>query len=248
MTSLTLFKQNGSSPFDLIRQFTPDGQEFWSARDLMKFMGYAKWQNFHRIITQSIEVLGNYEDNLSLIFQTEIKVRGRMIQDYRLTRYACYLIAMSCDDRKNPIVVAQAHHYFAIKTRQAELYLSQPVRHFTLVNVRLAIAHIDYVVSTIGAEEQAAVALENSKLSQVFQIESISETQEQKAQRMLDTIWDTVKREGSVSAKDIARQTNRDYLGQSMSEDVAKGILINLANQGRGRLDRTYGRLKLCLA
>lgn len=112
---------NGSttSPFDTIKRTTTDGQEYWSARDLMPMLGYDRWENFSAAIDRAkiaAEVQGHSVENL--FRGVTKKGSGRPQQDYELARFACYLVAMNGDPRKPEIASAMA--YFAIQTHVAE--------------------------------------------------------------------------------------------------------------------------------
>ena len=116
-----LVQQDGTSPFDKIKTTTPDGNEFWSARDLMPLLGYgADWRNFREAIERAKFTAENQGQHVPALFvdATE-KTGGRPRQNYRLTRYAAYLVAMNGDTRKPEVAAAQS--YFAIRTREAEV-------------------------------------------------------------------------------------------------------------------------------
>lgn len=112
------------SPFDAIRVTTPEGREYWSARELMPLLGYEKWERFADAIGRAKIAAHNSGYVVAEQFPgAGKKVRlgsgaERLVEDYHLSRYACYLIAMSGDPRKPE--VANALTYFAIKTREAE--------------------------------------------------------------------------------------------------------------------------------
>lgn len=110
--------------FDDIRH-EADGIEYWYARELMKLLDYVQWRNFDNAINKamiSCENNGNVaEDHFSRINNTIEVGNGalREVEDYMLTRYACYLIAENGDPRKEQIAFAQS--YFAVQTRKQEL-------------------------------------------------------------------------------------------------------------------------------
>jgi DNA-damage-inducible protein D len=112
--------------FDALSQRTPDEDiEFWFARDIMEPLGYARWENFQTAINRAIEsckTTGYAADDHFRGVTKMVKLGSsaeRAIDDFMLTRYACYLIAQNGDPRKEPIAFAQS--YFATQTRKQEL-------------------------------------------------------------------------------------------------------------------------------
>ncbi len=114
-----------ASPFDAIRQINEYGQEIWSARDLQTPLGYGRWENFKETIERGkiscqnsgYESLDHFRDTTKPI--TGGKGAIQVVEDFHLTRFACYLTAMNGDPHKPEISAAQV--YFAIKTREAEI-------------------------------------------------------------------------------------------------------------------------------
>ncbi|MGT2800970.1 DNA-damage-inducible protein D [Streptococcus phage Javan290] len=116
------FMQN----FDHLLKIVPNTDiEYWYARDIMPILGYQRWENFHRAIERSLNSIDSSDIEISNHFREVTKMVSlgsgaeRPIQDYMLTRYACYLIAMNGDPKKEEIAFAQS--YFAVQTRKQEL-------------------------------------------------------------------------------------------------------------------------------
>ena len=111
--------------FEEIKRIDENNVEFWYARELMPVLEYSKWQNFEKIIDKAKMSCENSDIRVSEQFTDVSKMSKRAnnagieIKDYKLTRYACYLIAQNGDSRKKVIALAQT--YFAIQTRKQEL-------------------------------------------------------------------------------------------------------------------------------
>ncbi len=111
--------------FEDIKHIDEFENEYWLARELMPVLQYNLWQNFHGIIKVAMNNCNNSNYNtldhfidVNKMVQIGSKTK-RKIQDYKLSRYACYLIVLNCDPRKK--VIALAKTYFAIQTRKQEL-------------------------------------------------------------------------------------------------------------------------------
>jgi DNA-damage-inducible protein D len=121
---------------DLVRQLHGDfeksvqreektGLEFWLARTLQDLLGYAKWENFIKVIDKAKISCKNagFEPSDHFLDVRKMVPLGsgavRQIEDVALTRYACYLIAQNGDPSKDPIAFAQT--YFAVQTRKQEI-------------------------------------------------------------------------------------------------------------------------------
>ena len=121
--------QQYKSAFDLvareIRDDSGNSMEIWYARELQQVLGYARWENFVVAIGRAMESCKTLKINVDDHFREVTKMialaKGaqRGVQDFMLTRYACYLIAQNGDPKKEEIAFAQS--YFAVQTRKIEL-------------------------------------------------------------------------------------------------------------------------------
>lgn len=174
---------NDASPFDAIKRVTPEGREYWSARDLMPLLGYEKWERFADAIGRAKVAAHNAGYVVAEQFPGAGKMvdtgngARRQIEDYHLSRYACYLIALNGDPRKDEIAKAQT--YFVIKTRQAETAL--PTGPELLARAVL--------------EAQAMLEAKDAKIAEL-------EPKAEVADRLLDA-------EGDLSVRDAAQALTR---------------------------------------
>ena len=111
--------------FEDIKHIDENENDYWLARELMPILKYTLWQRFSNVIKKAIENCINSKNNVLDHFIGADKMVSigsntkRKIQDYKLSRYACYLIVLNCDPRKK--IIALAKTYFAIQTRKQEL-------------------------------------------------------------------------------------------------------------------------------
>ncbi|MFA7279708.1 MAG: DNA damage-inducible protein D [Sterolibacterium sp.] len=119
------FPAIGGKTFEALKQTNEHNAEYWSARDLQPLLGYSQWRRFEQAVERAISSCGESGNNPDHHFAGAGKpIPGgkgavQIVQDYHLSRFACYLIAQNGDPRKPEI--AQAQKYFAIQTRRQEL-------------------------------------------------------------------------------------------------------------------------------
>ena len=112
------------SLFESIKHTTEQGHEFWYARELQVALEYKEWRNFSKVIDKAKTACDNSKNPVSDHFVDVNKIvdagaTSKPISDYKLSRYACYLIVQNGNPRKKVIALGQT--YFAVKTRQQEL-------------------------------------------------------------------------------------------------------------------------------
>jgi len=111
-------------PFEEIKHISEDGNEFWYARELAITLEYIQWRNFVKVLERAILACKNSSQDIVDHFAEVSKIveagaTSKHITDYKLTRYACYLIVQNGDPRKEVIALGQT--YFAIQTRRQEV-------------------------------------------------------------------------------------------------------------------------------
>ncbi len=116
---------NTNSTFESIKHLDKNGNEYWYARELQKALEYKEWRNFKVVIDKAIISCENSKFNVLDHFvevnkMIELgKTAKRKIVEYKLSRYACYLIVQNADPSKEVIALGQT--YFAIQTRKQEI-------------------------------------------------------------------------------------------------------------------------------
>jgi DNA-damage-inducible protein D len=102
-----------------------NGVECWSARELQEILGYKEWRNFLKVIEKAQKAIENAGELINyhfVEFNKMVKLGSgseREVEDFALTRYACYLIAQNGDSTKSEVAFAQT--YFAVQTRKQEI-------------------------------------------------------------------------------------------------------------------------------
>lgn len=134
---------------------TKDGVEFWYAREVMGVFGYTQWRRFEETIKRAMISLESSKTPVRDHFADIGKMvplgsgAERLVKDYMLTRYACYLIAQNGDPRKEEIAFAQS--YFALQTRKQEL-IEQRMLELRRLTERDALTESEKVLAAIPFE------------------------------------------------------------------------------------------------
>ena len=111
--------------FEDIKHIDEKGNEYWLARELQNVLGYNQWRSINDLIKRAKNACQESRYNIDDHFAVQRKMiklaKGaqRKVADYKLSRYACYLIVMNGNPKKEIIALGQT--YFAIQTRKQEL-------------------------------------------------------------------------------------------------------------------------------
>lgn len=120
MSQLQAFPDNTTPQFEGLRQ--EDGITFWWARDLMALMGYRDMSSFQTVLDRAMKAFVSLSiPYFKNIIPEEREIDGEPVQDFKLTRFACYLVVMNGNPKKAEVAAYQA--YFAEQTRKFELYV-----------------------------------------------------------------------------------------------------------------------------
>lgn len=220
------------NPFDKIR-YQDDTGEWWSARDLMAAMGYDRWENFADAIERARIAARNFGHDVDLHFSRlrEKGAIGRARTEYRLTRLACYLIAMNGDPRKQAI--ADAQNYFAFKTREAEIAL--PERDLVEPKLDPDLARIYELTLGMQQTRDEVKAIEAAQQQMASELQGVAEDVAD-----LKAI-SPISSKNMLSLRDAARAVTGNEMGQVRFKRwlIAKGIMFT-DHQGHDRLKQTW--------
>jgi DNA-damage-inducible protein D len=115
----------GSDTFEQIKKTNAQGQEFWSARDLAQVLEYLNFRNFEPVIQKAQEACvksGHAITDHFAQMRNMVSIGSgaqREVEDWALSRYACYLVIQNADPSK--LLVALGQTYFAVQTRRQEM-------------------------------------------------------------------------------------------------------------------------------
>ena len=188
-----------------------DGVECWSARELQQLLGYSLWQNFTKVIDKAKMACEVVNQSVSDHFIGVSKMvhlgsgSEREIEDYTLTRYACYLVAQNGDPRKEQIAFAQT--YFAVQTRKAEL-IEQRLLEVERVKARAKLQETEKKLSGIlyerGVNDKSFAVIRSKGDQALFRLNTATLKRKMgvPASRPLADFLPTI----SIKAKDFAAE------------------------------------------
>ena len=223
-----------------------DGVECWSARELQVLLGYSKWENFANVIAKAktaCEKVGHSVfEHFPDVRKTIPMPKGaeKEIDDYLLTRYACYLIAQNGDPRKEQIAFAQT--YFAVQTRKAEL-IEQRLLEVERVRARAKLQETEKILSGIlyerGVNDKSFAIIRSKGDQALFRLNTATLKRKMgvPASRPLADFLPTI----SIKAKDFAAEMTsinvqtKDLQGETM---IAKEHIDNNAAVRKMLLER----------
>ena len=121
MNELKEFKEK---TFEDIKHIDEKGNEYWEARELQRILGYKEWRYFSAVIEKAQIACSQSNNDINSHFGVNTKIvaagkTAKPIIDYKLSRYACYLIVQNANPKYETVALGQT--YFAIQTRKVEL-------------------------------------------------------------------------------------------------------------------------------
>lgn len=198
-TELELYKEQN---FEEIKHIDESGAEYWYARELVKVLEYKRWDKFKNVLDKAMMSCQNSGNSIQNHFAQMGKMvklgsgAERKIDDYKLTRYACYLIVQNADSGKS--VVALGQTYFAIQTRRQEL-LDEEVKSLSENEKRLKLRNqvkdgnkiLSDTVYEIGARTNKDFAkFHNEGYKGLYGGEGVTQIRNRKGLKKTDNVLD----------------------------------------------------------
>ena len=239
--------------FESIKHVDDDGNEYWYARELQKVLEYTEWRKFVGIIKKAINAckVSDYMASDHFVGADKMVSIGsktqREVLDYKLSRYACYLIAQNGDSRKKVIALAQT--YFAIQTRKHEL-LEQEYNNLTEDEKRFYQRDLtkkgNYFLNQTAAK--AGVKnfdkFHNAGYKGLYNGETANDIAKRKGLRYREDILDNMGSEELIVNLFRILQTNQKLINDNVQgEGNANGIHFNIGKNIREVIAKNGGTM-----
>ena len=236
--------------FEDIKHIDEYGNEYWYARELMPLLEYSEWRRFEGAINKAIVACTNSNYNALDHFVGADKMVSigsdtyRKVKEYKLSRYACYLIVLNCDPRKK--VIALAKTYFAIQTRKQELteieynkLTEDEKRLYKRKQVRNGNYYLNKTAVSSGVKDLAR--FHNAGYKGLYNGETASDIAKRKGLRYREDILDNMCSEeladnifriAQTEAKLKREKVNNEYTANSIHYDVGKEVRETIKRLG----------------
>lgn len=241
--------------FEEIKHLSDDGSEFWYARELATVLGYVQWRNFAKVLVRAEVACKNsgyvIVDHFAEVSKTiEMpKSATKQVVDYKLTRYACYLIVQNGDPRKEIIALGQT--YFAIQTRRQEVadYFNQLDEDNKRLVIRgdikqwnQMLAEATHNAGVISNEEYAA--FQNAGYMGLYGGMKVEDIHKKKSLKKNDKILDFMSSTELIANLFRISQTEEKLKKDHTStSDAANEIHFIVGREVRGTIERVGGTM-----
>ena len=239
--------------FESIKHVDEDGNEYWYARELQKVLEYTEWRKFVGVIKKAINSCkaSNYVASDHFVGTDKMINLGkggqRKVPDYKLSRYACYLIAQNGDSRKKVIALAQT--YFAIQTRKHEL-LEQEYNNLTDDEKRFYQRDLTKKVnySLNQTAKKAGVKnfdkFHNAGYKGLYNGETANDIAKRKGLRYREDILDNMGSDELIANLFRISQTNQKLINDNVQgEGNANDVHYNVGKEVRNTIKRIGGTM-----
>lgn len=229
--------------FENIKHIDEYGNEYWYARELSKVLEYKDWRNFLKVLNKAKEACKNsgFKTNEQLVEVNKLSKRNNNatanIQDYKLSRYACYLIVQNADPSKE--IVALGQTYFAVQTRKQELTekeyisLTEDEKRFYQRNLtRKGNYSLNQTAKSCGVKNMAE--FHNAGYRGLYNGETANDIAKRKKLRYREDILDNMNEDELVANLFRINQTKQKLLKDNVQGDKeAKNVHYEVGKKVR---------------
>ena len=239
--------------FESIRHVDDEGNEYWYARELQKVLEYTEWRKFVGVIKKAINSCkaSNYVASDHFVGTDKMINLGkggqRKVSDYKLSRYACYLIAQNGDSRKKVIALAQT--YFAIQTRKQELLEEEynsltedEKRIYKRNQARKGNYNLNKTAVNSGVKDLAR--FHNAGYKGLYNGETANDIAKRKGLRYREDILDNMGSDELIANLFRISQTNQKLINDNVQgEGNANDVHYNVGREVRNTIKRIGGTM-----
>ena len=239
--------------FESIKHVDEDGNEYWYARELQKVLEYTEWRKFVGVIKKAINSCkaSNYVASDHFVGTDKMINLGkggqRKVPDYKLSRYACYLIAQNGDSRKKVIALAQT--YFAIQTRKQELLEEEynsltedEKRIYKRNQARKGNYNLNKTAVNSGVKDLAR--FHNAGYKGLYNGETANDIAKRKGLRYREDILDNMGSDELIANLFRISQTNQKLINDNVQgEGNANDVHYNVGREVRNTIKRIGGTM-----
>ena len=239
--------------FESIRHVDEYGNEYWYARELQKVLEYTEWRKFVGVIKKAINSCkaSNYVTSDHFVGADKMINLGkggqRKVSDYKLSRYACYLIAQNGDSRKKVIALAQT--YFAIQTRKQEL-LEQEYNSLTEDEKRIyqrnqaRKGNYNLNKTAVNSGVKDLARFHNAGYKGLYNGETANDIAKRKGLRYREDILDNMGSDELIANLFRISQTNQKLINDNVQgEGNANDVHYNVGREVRNTIKRIGGTM-----
>ena len=240
--------------FEAIKHLAEDGNEFWYARELAMVLEYVQWRNFAKVLDRAKIACKNsgyaIVDHFAEVSKiVEAGATSKPVIDFKLTRYACYLIVQNGDPRKEVIALGQT--YFAIQTRRQEVadYFNQLDEENKRLVIRgdikqwnQMLAEAAHNAGVMSNEEYAA--FQNSGYVGLYGGMKVEDIHKKKRLKEKDKILDFMSSTELIANLFRISQTEEKLKkDKTATADAANEIHFIVGREVRGTIERVGGTM-----
>ena len=240
--------------FEAIKHVSDDDTEFWYARELAPVLEYVQWRNFAKVLERAILACKNSGYPVSDHFAEVSKIveagaTSKPVIDYKLSRYACYLIVQNGDPRKEVIALGQT--YFAIQTRRQEVadYFNQLDEDNKRLVIRGDIKQWNQMLAEAAhnagvISDQEYAAFQNAGYMGLYGGLKVEDIHKKKGLKKTDRILDFMSSTELIANLFRISQTEEKLKkDKAATADAANEIHFIVGKEVRGTIERVGGTL-----